>query len=636
MTPALQTPLLLASVLLAGCAWITPADPAEDTAAQISDCADSSATLWYPDEDGDGYGTDAGLISACEQPAGTSALGGDCDDSSAEISPGAEELCATAGVDDDCDGDVDEDSAADASVWFTDSDGDGFGDSETAQSACAQPDGTLSQGGDCDDSNAEINPDAVDLCDDVDDNCSGDETDALDAKTWYPDSDGDGFGDADGAFSTCDTPQNGLTDDSDCDDTNSTVNPDAEEVCNNGLDDDCDETANGCGVGESTFILRSAGSSVTPYHLARHLIADLDADGYDDVILGDWWDESEVSVYPGPFEAAISPSRQFSEADSGEAAGLALAVAGDLDNDGVLDLLIGAPGNDDGATDAGAVYLIYGQSTLTDDLSDADMVFTGTESPVYVGYAEPRSVGTSLAGNIDLNGDGLESFAIGAPGAGELNGAVYLLSGAPTGSKDPKDADATWLGEDDYDEAGLALAAAGDIDGDGYDELLIGAPSADRSAGAVYIVGDAAGEYSLADAEGVLQGELTGDRAGSSIAVGDLNDDGVPDVAIGAPTRILSEDDEGVLYVALGPLTGTIALSALSLSHESKGVGDSFADSVAIGDLDADGIDDLVVGTNYEGCYNYVHHSGLYLFRGSAADFSLNSRESIAEGACKG
>ncbi len=610
-----------------------PAFQADTGDAESTGCSDPA--IWYADADGDGYGAGLG-IEACTAPIDHVEQSGDCDDGDAAISPDAAERCATLGVDDDCDGQSDEDDAVDAESWYVDADDDGYGSADDAVQACTAPSGYLDDDTDCDDGDSAINPDATDRCDDVDDNCSGDESDALDALTWYPDADGDGFGDADGAISSCEIPKNGLTDDTDCDDTDAAVNPDAEEICNNGVDDDCDETANDCGVGETAFLLRSSGSGGPYYYRSRNLVADIDGDGFHDAIVGDWTDESEVVVYPGPMEAAVGSVRRFGESHAAEGAGLGLASAGDLDGDGVIELLIGAPGNDDEAEDAGAAYLIYGFNTGADSLSDANMVFRGETSSAWAGNDESGGIGSSLAGGFDLDGDGLTEIAIGAPGGEGGAGVVHILTGAPTGSRGPEDAEASWRGTTGNEQLGAALASAGDIDGDGLDELLMGAPGVDDYVGAVYIVGAASGDMPLSDAVGLVQGEQAGDQAGSSLAMGDLDDDGVPDVVIGSPHRVLSSNDEGVVHVALGPLSGTISLADVKLSHESKGRGDYFGDSLATGDVDGDGVDDLIVGTYYAGCYDYTLHSGLYLFRGSGSAFSVTSPEVIAEGACDG
>ena len=239
---------------------------------------------WYADEDGDGYGAGEGTI-ACEAPEGLVEYDGDCDDADSAWHPGAveddctdpndyncdgsvgwedgdgdgfaaceecddgdasihpdgEEVCD--GADNNCDGQVDEDSAVDAGTWYQDADGDGFGDLDETTVACAAPEGFVEASTDCDDTDAEVNPDAAEFCDSIDNDCDGtiDEDDAVDASTWYADTDGDGYGDAKVSSAACEQPSGSVSDSTDCDDSASATYPGADEYCD-GVDTDCDGT----------------------------------------------------------------------------------------------------------------------------------------------------------------------------------------------------------------------------------------------------------------------------------------------------------------------------------------------------------------------------------------------------------
>ncbi len=128
------------------------------------------AGTWYADADGDGYGDAASAVTACEAPTGAVDNGEDCDDGDAAAYPGAPEVCD--GVDDDCDGEVDED-AVDMGTWYTDADGDGYGDPDTAVEACEAPTGTVDNGEDCDDGDPNVNPGASESFDLADEDCDG-------------------------------------------------------------------------------------------------------------------------------------------------------------------------------------------------------------------------------------------------------------------------------------------------------------------------------------------------------------------------------------------------------------------------------------------------------------------------------
>lgn len=183
----------------------------------------------------------------------------ECDDGDAAVRPDATERCNE--VDDDCDGAVDDEDdtldASSATVWYRDADGDGYGD-DTA-SACEAPAGHVATGGDCDDTNAAVNPGAVETCNEADDNCDGatdDDDPGLDlssASAWHADDDLDTFGSAPVLTTSCSPPLGAVADDTDCDDTNAAVNPAARESCND-VDDDCDGAADsGAGIWNDTF-----------------------------------------------------------------------------------------------------------------------------------------------------------------------------------------------------------------------------------------------------------------------------------------------------------------------------------------------------------------------------------------------
>jgi hypothetical protein len=223
------------------------------------DCDDTDAgvqlTTWYTDSDGDGYGKDDSPHQDCEGHANWSTMGGDCDDTLDTVSPGSDEVCG--GVDEDCDGSVDEATAVDAPAWYGDADGDGFG-TGTATPSCLQPSGLVDNDDDCDDTEGTIHPDADEVCDesDVDEDCNGlaDDDDlaarAPDGRsTFYEDRDADGFGSS-VTVEACDTPAGHVGEGGDCDDVDAAINPGAAEVCNDSDDNDCDDIVDdGCYTG---------------------------------------------------------------------------------------------------------------------------------------------------------------------------------------------------------------------------------------------------------------------------------------------------------------------------------------------------------------------------------------------------
>ena len=218
------------------------------------DC--SGGETCYKDLDGDGYGTTSTKASADFDCADSqeSTVSTDCDDTGSGavlIHPGATEVCD--GVDNDCDGDIDDaDSSLDtgtATTWYADTDGDSQGDSASPTLACDQPSGYEDDSSDCDDSDASIYLGADEYCGTVDYDCDGVignlDADALDATTWYHDFDADGFGDAGDSEDACSAPTDHVSDATDCLDSDAGVYPDALEICDDGLVNDCNEAGGG-------------------------------------------------------------------------------------------------------------------------------------------------------------------------------------------------------------------------------------------------------------------------------------------------------------------------------------------------------------------------------------------------------
>lgn len=206
--------------------------------------------VFYADSDGDGYGDAAAPSEACSAGSGLVATSTDCDDSLAEIHPGAPELCN--GLDDDCDGTVDI-SATDASVLYPDVDEDGYGDPSAPLFSCPAEGYVSPEAGiDCDDSDPAIHPGAVEICNGIDDNCNFQvDEDATNALRWYLDQDGDGYGDQ--PVYSCTQPFGTVENTDDCNDSDAAVSPGASEYCGNGIDDNCDGQTDGSDAVDAQF-----------------------------------------------------------------------------------------------------------------------------------------------------------------------------------------------------------------------------------------------------------------------------------------------------------------------------------------------------------------------------------------------
>jgi len=347
---------------------------------------------------------------------------------------------------------------------------------------------------------------------------------------------------------------------------------------------------------------------------------DVNGDGVDDVLVGapeaDAGGNESGAAYVvyGPVEDDIA----LDDADvilNGTAAfdraGESVSNAGDLNGDGIDDLVVGAPGNDTAGPNAGAVYVVYGGASLneTDSFGEANVTLRGG--------TEGERAGQSVSNASDVNGtDGL---VIGAPFADNRTGTAYLVSGDALNGTDefalgPGNATAVLTGESEGDQAGWSVSNAGNVTDDGTDDVIIGAsnwtatggPTARNQtagAGAAYVVSaNVSGEASLAAANLTLRGVDRFDRAGFSVAAaGDLNNDTVSDVIVGAPFAdpdgVSTAGTASVVYGGSGPANRSLADANLTLTGE--GAGDRAGWSVSAagsGDVTCDGVDDVLVG----------------------------------------
>lgn len=516
---------------------------------------------WYADRDGDGYGdgADPGVVAA-EAPAGTVANAEDCDDTRVGVHPGAEETCD--GADQDCDGIVDEE-AVDAVTWYPDEDRDGFGDPVRPTEGCEVPTGGTDDASDCDDTNAGVHPGAGETCDGVDEDCDGEaDEDASDAFACLPDRDEDGYGDALAPTTCCALGEGWVEMDKiDCDDENRTISPVGVEICNL-LDDDCDREADEAMEGTEDTLCDLWGVHVTSD-------ADLRYVGYEGDTLG----------------------RRGT------------IVHADVDSDGYADLWLGGETSSIGGSRSGVVYLLHGPLPVSGyiyEFADATLI----------GPTEQYRAGESVEVAGDLDGDGYSEVWVGAstdtstPGTG----SVHLILGPTTGTMMLDDSDLTWYPDDTSDPLFYHDLGAGDYDGDGVPDLVIGSSSSEIDRGYVgeaWItrIDDTWGLRPLSDAAVDLQAEYEYDRLGmAATMMGSTTGDGVDDVLITA-WLVESAESCGVVWVLEeAPADGTYVLADLA----DAGIYGEAADDLAgrevadLGDLNDDGYTDFAVSASGE------------------------------------
>lgn len=608
-------------------------DGADNNCNGETDESPADGTLFYADTDGDGYGNPDVSLSSCDASVqGYTDNSDDCDDSSNTAYPGGVELCD--GLDNDCNGDID-DGAGDILTFYEDADGDGYGNPDAALEACAAPSGYVADAKDCDDANADISPETL----------------------WYPDRDTDGYGRSTDSVVSCEQPTGYSLSNLDCDDEDAGVNPDATEVCDgvdtncdgkqdnddldidldgqapcegdcddfndqtyygaievcdDGFDNDCDGRLNDtCPGSVYDADLTITGGSSYAYMGYGGDIGDIDGDGNNDLLIGAYGATVDGSSYAGEAYIFLGPLSGGSM-DSGSAD---LSISGtetyeylgshinhgDLDGDGFDDLIVQA--RDTSYT--GALYVFYGPVTASADSEAADAVIVGANSSDYLGY-----YGFDVA---DINGDGSDEVIAGAhyyDNDGTYSTGMIGIWSSPDGEMDVDDSDAWFTSTVSYAYVGYGFTASGDLDGDGAADIAWSEPGEDMG----YInYGPINGEYDSGSADIFIYGQYN-DYTGSRMASGDVNGDGYDDLIVGSQ---YSNGYYGSFTVFHGPISGDLypnkdANYTVIGVNSYDYVGYSL-DGVKVGDVDGDGNDDLAFGNSYYDNSGYSSSGGLFL-----------------------
>jgi hypothetical protein len=365
---------------------------------------------------------------------------------------------------------------------------------------------------------------------------------------------------------------------------------------------------------ESNLAGAELGSSVAT-------AGDVDGDGYSDVIVGareltnGQTEEGRAYVFLGGSSGPASSPAWSAESNQASAFfGTSVAFAGDVDADGYGDVLVGALGFDNGQTNEGRAYLYSG--CAGDLAAVSDWQVTGSPN---------SALGWSVASARDVDGDGYSDLLVGAVyhtnrQANEGRASLYL------GSDGGLSATPAWFYEGDQAHAflGECVAAAGDVNGDGYGDVIVGADGHDNGEideGRAYVFMGSSGGLATSPAWSVEAERALAHHGYSAAAAGDVNGDGYGDVIVGAFGFTNGETEEGAAFVYLGSAGG------LSPTHAWSAEGDqpfaNFGGSVAgAGDVDGDGYGDVIVGS-FLFDQGELDEGRVFVYRGSSQGLAI-------------
>lgn len=330
---------------------------------------------------------------------------------------------------------------------------------------------------------------------------------------------------------------------------------------------------------------------------------DFNNDGYDDVAIGAPSNTSstgKVYIYYGAAAGLpLSPDTSLSGEASSNYFGYAVSATGDANNDGYSDLIVGAYGNN---ASAGKIYLYLGSSSGIQ--TSASQTVVGEGNGNRFGYA------VSFAG--DVNNDGYDDVMIGAYAYGTNLGKVYIYPGNSSGMS--TSTSRTLTGEAINNNFGYSVSSAGDTNNDGYDDIVIGAYRYSSYTGRVYIYNGSGSGIPASPTQTLTGAASNNDFGISAKTAGDVNNDGYDDIVIGAD---FADSSNGLAYIYLGSASGIQASINNTLTPGDSG--NYFGSAVSpAGDINNDGYDDVVVGQEgYFNVQNYTGRA--YLYYGSSS-----------------
>ncbi|EKD79297.1 MAG: hypothetical protein ACD_41C00109G0003, partial [uncultured bacterium] len=341
-----------------------------------------------------------------------------------------------------------------------------------------------------------------------------------------------------------------------------------------------------------------------------------------------------LSLLPVAAQADLSAASlaQISGATTGDNFARQIKT-GDLNGDGYDDLIIGTYGEATNGSQNGAVHIIYGNTT---PISAASI--TDAADATYVGEALYDWAGMEVSAG-DVNGDGYDDLLIAAfqnDGGATNGGAAYLVYGqADELSGGNLSTAIRFVGSTVDEFIGYDVAIVGDLNGDGYEEIMVGAPFNDENgadAGAVYVIYGRAQAFTsttfaaFAGLASVIYGDAASNHLGNTvIPAGDVNNDGYDDAIIGGDGIDLPATDAGAMYLIYG--SATVITNPSTASQFVRFTGENENDylgyeATALGDVNGDGYDDFLIACGF---YSANDNGAIYLFYGQSAQYTSGS-----------